>query len=91
MKIPKTFPLAGNTWTVKYKSKEVLDGDYGQCIEEDNEVWIQLGLRTNKRWQTFLHELAHAIDYTMGVFEADEKETEARSQLLYQALFKEAE
>ena len=88
MDIPRTFPLAGNTWTVRYKKKQELKGDYGACLEDKNEVWIQRGLKADKRTQTFIHELLHAIHYTMGQLDDhDEKGIEAMSQLLYQALF----
>jgi len=70
---------------VLYKPKKVLS-EYGQCNEETNELWIYARLGPAKEMQTFIHEALHAIDFTMGILEPDEKETEARAQLMYQAL-----
>ncbi len=90
MEIPETVELVGNTWTVSYKTLKELGGSYGQTDEATNALWIREGLRPDKEAQTFLHELLHAIHYSMGhADDHDEKEVEAMAQLLYQALFKE--
>lgn len=82
--------LAGNRWHVVYKPKKqmLFDDDhcYGVCLEERNELWIYNRLGQAKREQTFLHEAAHAILYTMGYHDHDEQIVEAVSQLVYQLI-----
>jgi len=87
MKIPKTYTLAGNRWTVHYKTKKELGRDYdGQCHEDTNEIWIYKRLGHAKRAQTFIHEAAHAVLFTLGHLEHDEQMVEAVAQLVYQQL-----
>jgi len=86
MYIPVAFMLAGNRWTVHYVSKKKLKGDYGQCDELTNEIWIYSRLGKAKRLQTFIHEAAHAVMYTMGYFDHNEVMVEAVTQLVHQLL-----
>ena len=78
--------LADNRWTVHYQSKKTLKGDYGQCDELTNEIWIYIRLGSAKRLQTFIHEVGHAILYTMGYLDHDEVKVEAVSQLVHQLI-----
>jgi Zn-dependent peptidase ImmA (M78 family) len=84
------FSLAGNRWSVLYKPKKEMHSDghdcYGLCFEETNEIWIYNRLGKAKRIQTLLHEAGHAILYTMGHDNHDEREVEAAAQLIYQLL-----
>lgn len=82
--IPARFTLAGNEWSVHYKPKKRMQGCYGQCHESTNEIWIYSRLGDKKRLQTFIHEAAHAILFTMGHLEHDEVLVEGLSQLVYQ-------
>ena len=90
MIVPDEFSLAGNRWHVIYVSKKKLKvGDeayaYGLCNPEDYEILIHKRLGSTKRLQTFIHEAAHALLFTMGYLgEHDEVMIEAISQLVYQ-------
>ncbi len=91
MRIADAFTLAGNRWHVKYKPQKDLLSDegtplYGECHEAINEIWIYKRLGPVKRLQTFIHEVAHALLYTMGYLEHDEVMIEAVSQLVYQLI-----
>lgn len=87
MGIPKTFELAGRTWTVKrnVKSKKWFgQTQAGRCL-------IQLSTMNKddeEEAHTFLHELLHAIASTMGweKFNKDESKIDAVAGLLLQAL-----
>lgn len=84
MNIPTSYQLAGNTWTVHFKSKKEMKTDYGCCYEENNEIWIYNRLGHAKRMQAFIHESAHAVLFTLGYLEHDERMVEAVAQLVYQ-------
>ena len=92
--VPDEFSLAGNTWHVRYVSKKQLKGEdgtyaYGLCNPEDYEILIHKRLGSVKRLQTFIHEAAHALLFTMGYLELhDEVKVEAVSQLVYQIITK---
>ena len=84
--IPKTFELGGRTWRVKHlKGKKRWWGraKCGSCVIELAEHKTKQALR-----HTFLHELNHAILYTMArnkLFN-DENFVDGHSSLLLQAL-----
>lgn len=89
--VPYEFSLAGNEWHVRYVPKKELklgDGEYayGLCVPEDGEILIYKRLGDVKRLQTFLHEAAHAVLFTMGHLVHDEVMVEAVSQLVYQII-----
>lgn len=90
--IPDEFSLAGNQWRILYvpKRKMIAGGElidaYGLCLPEDEEILIYKRLGPIKRLQTFIHEAAHAVMFTMGYLEHDEVMVEAMSQLVYQLI-----
>lgn len=91
MRIPDAFTLAGNRWHVEYKTKGEMTQEeevvYGLCHESTYELWIWKRLGHTRRLQTFLHEVGHALLYTMGYLDKhDEVMVEAVSQLVYQLL-----
>lgn len=89
MKVPATFQLAGNTWTVTLKPKRVLKDAYGQCMPETHEIWIREGMEPPHDFQTFLHEAGHALLFThgfLGDHEEHERMIEGVTQLVYQLL-----
>jgi hypothetical protein len=99
MKIPSQITIGGIDWNVKFHSKDFpnhnnesmvanLDFRYGiiNISEDIHEQLVDL---------SFLHELIHAIDYSMGYLTDDkdpesmpisEKTVEQRAQLLLQVI-----
>lgn len=86
MKIPKQFNLAGHLWKVEYMDAHD-STDLGLTISDAQIIKLKKGLNKQTEGQTFIHELVHAIKFTMGFREEhNEQEVEAFSQLLYQYL-----
>lgn len=82
--IPQTFKLAGMTWTVVQVPG--LD-NLGDTDRDELKIQLREELKPNLKAQTFLHELLHAIWFTMGDEDGGNESTvEAFAQLLYQAL-----
>lgn len=83
MKIPKTFQLAGISWTV-----EEVDGmtEQGLCESEKAAIKLRKGLPQQVKEATFCHELEHAILFSMGRTDHDEREVDAHGNLLHQFL-----
>lgn len=76
----KKFNLAGVTWTVG-ESEMV---DLGHTDMAAARIVINKSLTGQSRDVTFYHELVHAILFTMGETNHDERFVEAFGQLLYQ-------
>lgn len=83
MKIPKAFTLAGLRWTVE-ESDAITE--MGHCNSETATIRIRTGLSAQVKAATFCHELQHAIRYTLGLDDHDEKEVDAQGNLLHQFL-----
>lgn len=81
--VPTEFRLAGMDWKVVFN--EHLQ-DLGQCDNDSNTISIRQGMSRQQTEQAFCHELVHAIYYTMGLDDHDEKMVEGFAQLLYQYL-----
>jgi hypothetical protein len=82
--VPSSFKLAGMTWTVIQVPG--LD-NLGETHRDALKIELREELTPAIKKQTFLHELLHAIWFTMGDEEGgEEKDVEAFAQLLYQAL-----
>lgn len=83
MKIPRSFQLAGITWTV-----EEVDGmtEQGLCDSERANIKLRKGLPAQVKEATFCHELEHAILFSMGRTDHDEREVDAHGNLLHQFL-----
>lgn len=62
--IPKTFDLGGMTWEVE--ELDVIPGCMGATSNADAKIVILKNLTNEVKMQTFLHELAHAIMFSMG-------------------------
>lgn len=78
----KKFDLAGIRWTVQ--DVEVLPA-LGMTYPDLGIIHIKRGLDEQMYNQTFLHELTHAILFTMGKRDGhDEEFIEGFSQLLHQ-------
>jgi hypothetical protein len=83
MKIPRSFTLAGMHWTVE---ETAAISDMGHCDSETATIRLRKGLSDQVKAATFCHELQHAIRYTLGLDDHDEKEVEAQGNLLHQFL-----
>lgn len=82
MLVPKSFKLAGVTWSVKYVEDL---GNLGETQRDKALIVIRKELPTQGREQVFLHELVHAIKFTTGDNGPhDEKEVDAFAYLLHQ-------
>lgn len=62
--IPAQFDLGGITWTVT--ELDVIPGAMGACSNGDGAIVLLKSLAPEIKFQTFLHELNHAILFTMG-------------------------
>lgn len=83
MKIPKTFTLAGIRW--KVEETDAIS-DMGHCDSESATIRLRRSLPEQVKAATFCHELQHAIRYTLGLDDHDEKEVDAQGNLLHQFL-----
>jgi hypothetical protein len=83
VKIPKTFTLAGIVWTVEETNAI---SDMGHCDNETATIRLRSDLSAQVKAATFCHELQHAIRFTTGQDEHDEREVDAQGNLLHQFL-----
>jgi hypothetical protein len=83
LKIPKSFTLAGIRWTVE---ETAAISEMGHCSAEAATIRLRKDLSDQVKAATFCHELQHAILYTMGLDEHDEKLVDAQGNLLHQFL-----
>ena len=83
MKIPKNFTLAGIRWTVE---ESAVISEMGHCAAETATIRLRKDLSPQVKAATFCHELQHAIRYTLGLDEHDEKEVDSQGNLLHQFL-----
>lgn len=82
MNIPTEFQLGGFTWKVKTVKR--LKDKYGDCSLGKQVIRLRDGMPAQLMEQTFVHELVHAIKYTMGESDHDEVHTDAFAALLHQ-------
>ncbi|MFD0669733.1 DUF6782 family putative metallopeptidase [Ramlibacter sp. MAHUQ-53] len=83
MKIPRSFVLAGIRWTVE-ESDAI--SEMGHCSAETATIRLRQGLPAQVKAATFCHELGHAIRYTLGQDDHDEREVDSQGHLLHQFL-----
>jgi hypothetical protein len=76
----KKFNLAGCTWVVE----ETEMPDLGCTIPDDLKILLKAGLTKQSKEVTLWHEVVHAILFTMGERDHDERFVEGLAQLLYQ-------
>lgn len=81
--IPKKFTLAGCEWTVV--EVEEME-DLGCTNPQTFTITLRKRQNQQSKEQTFCHELVHAIKFTMGLTDHDEKEVDAFGYLLHQFL-----
>lgn len=77
----KKFKLAGATWTVKY-SADI--HDLGRTDPDNCMIFINTKQSEQGQLLSLAHEVVHAILFTMGEREHDERFVEGFAQLLYQ-------
>lgn len=73
--------LAGAEWTVVYTDNIA---DLGRTDCDTLTIYINTKQTKQAQALTFRHELVHAIMFTMGERDHDERFVEGFSQLLYQ-------
>ena len=76
----KKFKLAGCTWEVV----ETEMPDLGSTNPDECKILINKKLTKQDKDVTFYHELVHAIMFTMGERDQDERFVEGFAQLLHQ-------
>ena len=83
--VPASFVLGGTVWTVEHT--EGFE-NLGQCYRDEALIRLRAGMPTQIAESTFLHELVHAILYSMGVDAEhhDERNIDAASTFLHQFL-----
>ncbi|EAC9146022.1 hypothetical protein [Listeria monocytogenes] len=73
MAIPKQVKIGAVNYIVQ--EKQVVDNDnsnWGACVFHDNHIEISTGLSEERKEQTLVHEILHAIFYESGFEEQDE-------------------
>lgn len=83
MKVFRKFELGGLTWTVADSDSIT---EMGHCDSERAVIRLRSNLPPDVRAQTLCHELIHAIKFTAGESQHDEKEVDALGNLLHQVL-----
>lgn len=88
--IPTSFRMGGHTWRVKLCK---MSGVFGECEHDKHIIRIASeidGKPTTEavRFQTFIHEALHAVEYSLGR-ETNEELVAGMEQMIYQ-LFKTA-
>ena len=76
----KKFKLAGMTWEVVESAMP----DLGCTNPDTCRILLSNKLKVQERDVTLLHEVVHAILFTMGERDHDERFVEGFAQLLYQ-------
>jgi hypothetical protein len=83
IKIPGSFKLAGVVWTVK----EVPGlEDLGLCHRDKQLIELNSDNNLVTKEIAFIHEVIHAIKYTMGEDDHDEVATDAEAHMWHQVL-----
>lgn len=84
MKIPKEFMLGGVKWRVNVRRME--NDLLGTCDSKTAIIEIEENLSPQMAELTFCHELVHAIMFSMGMQDHDEKFVEGFAVFLHQYL-----
>lgn len=83
MRIPHSFQLAGVEWTVCQVQGL---SDLGLTHRDIQTIELKKNQNKQSKEVAFIHELVHAIKFTMGEESHDEVHTDAFAQLLHQAI-----
>lgn len=81
--------VAGITYSIEEKDNVIIDGNSryaGSCDSENAIIEIKADLTNERKEETFVHELLHAILFEAGYAEHDEELVMRASKVLYQVL-----
>ncbi len=85
---PKEWVIGDSTYTLVFKHK--IDSEthnvYGECDPSDMEIRIVYGLSRKDLFMTFVHEMAHGIEFEYEIFiphKLIEKLEEPIAQIIY--------
>lgn len=87
--IPKQVKVAGVTYLVEEKEVVIIDGDskhMGSCTYTNSTIELLDSLNSERKEETFVHELFHAILNEEGFDDHDEDLVNRASKVLYQVL-----
>ena len=85
MKIPQTVHILGQDFTIEFiKDRKKLDY-VGRCYPNANKIELVEDLPDDKLFQTYLHEVLHAIDINLNMG-LKHKQIDTLSVALYQFL-----
>lgn len=86
--LPGSFTILGTNYKVKLVKKIDNEGSLGICDPDKRLIKIRKDLLVEDMEATFLHELTHAILFTLGYNELseDERFVEQISQAIYQVI-----
>jgi hypothetical protein len=87
MIIPKKFKLAGRSWVVKFDDRIHEFELNGRCQRDTGTILISTKLDQEAQEITFLHELFHAMKFTLGDAGVhNEVEVDGMARILHQYL-----
>lgn len=71
MRLLRELYIKEDIWTVKFvRHIQPTDRDGKQTIgltcPADNIIYIKTGLKPKERWETYIHEVLHAIEFSWG-------------------------
>ncbi|WP_110113258.1 hypothetical protein [Bacillus sp. CGMCC 1.16541] len=85
--LPHKIKIAGVDYTVGLKELIDLDGStLGQVIYQKSDITIKQSMSDDKKAQTLIHEMLHAILYESGYKEHSEEMVDRLSITLHQVL-----
>lgn len=87
--IPNKIDVAGVTYSVEEKEVVIIGdstGYAGLCNYKDAKIEVLQDMSPERKEETFVHELFHAILFESGFDEHDEDLVERASRVLYQVL-----
>lgn len=73
MKIPSTLRILGKTWAIE-EVDEIHDA-FGLCHKSKLKIQIEKGLKEDLQLDILIHEVFHAIDWSMNTKLTEEQNT----------------
>ena len=88
MAIPRKFTILHRTYKVSRVTKVDDDDSYGEYDYNTSTIKIKKGLSPDDEYQTFLHEITHAIltELSYDSLSQDERFVDVFSKALYQII-----
>lgn len=87
--IPKQVKVAGVNYSVEERDCVIIDGNskyMGSCTYTNSTIELLNSLNDERKEETFVHELFHAILNEAGFDDHDEELVNRASKVLYQVL-----